>query len=148
MSRIRSCLGVPPCLMLLVVDCTLWADGINGIVEHLEDALAFYGNAPELNDFAALLSEYDQYSPGECTYCNHCLPCPVGIDIGKSIRLGDQAAGGLSSRLVDEYGAMAVPPSECIRCGDCEERCPFEVETMMRLEESAAAYGRASQPGS
>lgn len=109
-------------------------------VEHLNDALAWYDNTPEQNDFAALLSEYNQYTPGECTYCNHCLPCPVGIDIGRSIRLGDRAAAGLIPGTTDEYNAMAVPPSECIRCGDCEDRCPFGVAAMDRLAESAALF--------
>ena len=30
-------------------------------------------------DFSSLLTDFGRYVEGECTYCNHCLPCPVVI---------------------------------------------------------------------
>lgn len=110
-------------------------------VKHLEEALAYYER--EDRDFSLFLEEYGQFTKGECTYCNHCLPCPVGIDIGQSLRLADMAASGVSPELTKAYRAMDTAPSACIRCGACEARCPFDVATMDRLARSAASFETA-----
>ena len=49
-------------------------------------------------DFSGLLADFGRYVEGECTYCNHCLPCPVVIDIGQVNRLLDWAELGLTDR--------------------------------------------------
>ena len=49
--------------------------------------------------------EFNSYVPGECEYCNHCLPCPAQIDVGQVIRLADQARAGVTEALRAAYQA-------------------------------------------
>jgi len=109
-------------------------------IEHIEDALSYYSLSEAEKDYAKHLVGFQQFTEGVCVYCNHCLPCPVGIDIGKSIRFLDSAAQGVSAQLQQAYDAMEVPAGACIRCGDCEDRCPFSVQTMDKLEQAAVLY--------
>lgn len=102
---------------------------------HVRDALAYVSADAALRDFSQLLSAESGTSAGECTYCNHCLPCPSGIDIGSVMRFHD----------THENDLRGAPEAveECIRCGVCTERCPFGVDVVPRMEAMQAARGAA-----
>ncbi len=118
--------------------CTI-VPGCASIAE-LDAALATLTASPAERDYAALLAGFQQYRDGDCVYCNHCLPCPMTIDVGKTMRLRDAArAGGLAkSRPI--YAAMESNASDCIQCGDCEARCPFGVQVIAQMEETATLF--------
>ena len=80
----------------------------------------------------------------QCTYCNHCAPCPVGIDIAKVNHLLDQARGQkkVPERVQKEYDALAHHASECIGCAQCEDRCPFSVPVRERMQEAVKVFGK------
>ncbi len=80
---------------------------------------------------------------GDCTYCNHCAPCPVGIDIAKVNRLLDEAKKHetVPPEVMAEYKAMEHKAGECRDCGACESRCPFDVPVRERMHEAAAVFG-------
>jgi hypothetical protein len=111
-------------------------------VDELEAALAYEQADALARDFSALLTDFEQYVSGECTYCNHCLPCPAHIDIGQTLRLLDLAEMGLTPALRAAYAELPAPAGDCIECGACEERCPFDVPTVSRIAEAANIFGR------
>jgi predicted aldo/keto reductase-like oxidoreductase len=84
-------------------------------------------------DYGPLLVDFGRYVEGECVYCNHCLPCPVLIDIGQVNRLLDAAQWGLTDSLRAAYHAMPVKASACTGCGACSRRCPFGVDVVTRI---------------
>jgi predicted aldo/keto reductase-like oxidoreductase len=92
----------------------------------------------EEQDFSGLLASFGRYIEGECTYCNHCLPCPVVIDIGLVNRLLDQAEFGLTASLRAAYAALPIKASACTECGACTKRCPFGVDVMDRMQQAIA----------
>ena len=101
--------------------------------EHVHDALAWLEASPAERDFAELIREFGGTAEGRCTYCNHCLPCPSGIDIGAALRFYDTHRANLA--------AAPGPVAECIRCGICTSRCPFGVDVVPRMEEMQLAMG-------
>lgn len=109
-------------------------------LDELNAALAVFKSDAEARDFSGVLTGFQQYHPGQCTYCNHCLPCPAGIDIGHTNRMGDLAAGGVTEALRAEYDAMDVAAKDCLQCGTCEERCPFGVPVIDRMEATAELF--------
>lgn len=109
-------------------------------LDQLEAALAWQRAGGSERDFSRLLADFDHYPEGQCVYCNHCLPCPVHIDIGRTLSLLDQAEVGLTAELRTAFNALAVPPSECLECGDCTARCPFGVEVVPRMRKAAQCY--------
>lgn len=109
-------------------------------VAELEASLAVLDASACERDFSPVLTDFAGWAEGECTYCNHCLPCPAGIDIGMTVRLLDEANGRPSAEQRAAYGALAVPASGCIECGQCAERCPFGVDTPALIAQAAQLY--------
>ncbi len=102
---------------------------VPGVKDEGELAAALrYLEATEADlDLGALAARFETYQPGECTYCNHCLPCPAGIDVGELVRLVDQARGGMSDALRAAYAALPAHADDCTFCESCMARCPFRV---------------------
>ncbi len=109
-------------------------------VAELDQALAYWEADEGAKDFTELLVAFAQYQSGECVYCNHCLPCPMSIDIGQVNRLLDRALLGMTPALRDAYYTLSANASDCIQCGDCEERCPFDVSVVEKMEQAAALF--------
>ena len=101
----------------------------------LEDCLSYYSASEEEKDFSGLLKSFEEYKSGECVYCNHCLPCPSGIDIGPMIRLYEMKDYVESDQLRKEYSSFENPAASCSECGMCIERCPFDVDVITKLRE-------------
>ena len=73
-------------------------------------------------------------------YCNHCQPCPAGIDIGLANKYYDLALAG-DAIAANHYTKLTVKASACLQCGHCESRCPFSVKQMERMEKISAYFG-------
>jgi predicted aldo/keto reductase-like oxidoreductase len=102
----------------------------------LEASLAYLSAGDEDKDFSDAIAGFEQYHTGECVYCNHCLPCPVAIDIGLVSRLVDTFTPALQAR----YDAMPVKASACTRCGACVKRCPFAVDILPIIDHAVGLY--------
>lgn len=109
-------------------------------IAELDAALAVLDAAPAERDYSPVLADFAEYREGECTYCNHCLPCPAGIDVGQTIRLLDEAAGSPSAAQRAAYAALPVPASDCTECAACSDRCPFGVDTPDLIAQAAALF--------
>jgi predicted aldo/keto reductase-like oxidoreductase len=106
----------------------------------LEKAIQTLEATAAERDFSGLLADFGRYVEGECTYCNHCLPCPVTIDIGEVTHLLDLADLGLTADLRAAYQALAVRASACTECGACTKRCPFGVDVVANMRRAAALF--------
>jgi uncharacterized protein len=72
-------------------------------------------------------------------HCNHCLPCPSEVDVGQILRLLQMSKSQLTSELKTEYNNMAKKASDCIHCGQCTKRCPFEVDVILKMKETVVS---------
>ena len=108
--------------------------------EELRAALHLLTATAEEMDYRAALVDSRWNMQGVCMYCNHCLPCPAGIDVAETLRLLDAARRGITPSLRRAYRQLAVKASDCTACGQCAERCPFQVEVVVRMREGAAAF--------
>ena len=80
---------------------------------------------------------------GDCTYCNHCSPCTVGIPIAKVNELLDKAErDGLTPELQEKYNALPHHAGECTHCGACLSRCPFGVDIPARMDQAKKVFGK------
>ena len=60
----------------------------------LRRVLGFCNAAPEEKDYSVLGSFAPQRAMGKCVYCNHCQPCPAGLDVGLINKYYDLARSG------------------------------------------------------
>ena len=79
-------------------------------------------------------------SSGVCVYCNHCQPCPAGLDVGLINKYYDLAKAG-DDLAKDHYAHLERKASDCITCGHCDSRCPFHVNQSQRMKEIANYFG-------
>ena len=113
-------------------------------VEQLEEALAYERATAAERDYASVLAGAPKHAyMGQCTYCGHCAPCTVGINIALSNKFADLAemAGEVPASVAAHYKAMDVTAGACIACGDCEPRCPFDVPIIERMEAAEKLFG-------
>ncbi len=77
-----------------------------------------------------------------CRRCEYCLPCQQGIDI-PSVFLFDgyYTRYDLKDWALNRYQSLKVKPDECLECGECEERCPYNLPIREMLKEAAGRLG-------
>lgn len=110
-------------------------------VTELRQALEFLDADAAAKDFSTLRQSYSDDFQGVCMYCNHCLPCPVKIDIAATTRLADSAQQGVTDAIRADYQALAVKASACRQCGSCMKRCPFGVGVIANMQRAVALFG-------
>jgi len=77
-----------------------------------------------------------------CRRCEYCLPCQQGIDI-PSVFLFDgyYTRYDLKDWAIGRYQALKVKADACVECGECEERCPYNLPIRAMLKEAARRLG-------
>ena len=78
---------------------------------------------------------------GACVYCNHCAPCPAGLNVGLINKYYDLAVIG-DAMAADHYQKLDKHASDCVSCGHCDGRCPFRVRQSDRMKEIAQYFGK------
>lgn len=113
-------------------------------VEHVADAVSYEGAAPDERDYASVLAGAPSHAYfGQCTYCGHCAPCTVGIDIATANRYYDLAVmqDEVPDSLREHYRALDATAADCTACRACEERCPFGVKIADKMGKAAELFG-------
>ncbi|MBQ3695295.1 MAG: aldo/keto reductase [Synergistaceae bacterium] len=106
---------------------------------------ADYENASESErDYALALASFPKISwEGHCMYCSHCAPCPKKIDIASVTKFLNLAQAGknLPETVREHYAVLEHHAGECIQCGACEKRCPFNVKIRENMKEAVKIFG-------
>ena len=78
-----------------------------------------------------------------CRRCNYCAPCSAGISIYSMFLMqGYHDRYGLRQWAKERYNAMAKTASDCIDCGICETRCPYNLPIRQMLKKVEALFGK------
>lgn len=105
-------------------------------VEQAEHLLKFFEASDAEKDYSLIGSFSPADAVGCCVYCNHCKPCPAGIDIGLVNKYYDLARNG-DPMAAEHYHGLELHAEACLQCGHCNHRCPFHVDQMARMKEIA-----------
>lgn len=114
--------------------------GIRGKAD-LKRILGFCNAPQEEKDYSVIGTFAPQDAEGMCVYCNHCQPCPAGLDVALINKYYDLAKAG-DELARSHYEKLEGKASDCIRCGHCNARCPFHVDQMARMQEIEAYFKR------
>lgn len=113
--------------------------GIRGKAD-LKRILGFCNAAPQEKDYSILGTFAPQDAAGVCVYCNHCQPCPAGLNVGLINKYYDLARAG-DELAYRHYEKLETKADACIGCGHCDTRCPFHVVQTERMKEIHAYFG-------
>ncbi len=110
----------------------------------VDEAVSYETASDDEKDYASVIASAPLHaSRGQCTYCGHCSPCPMEIDIAMVNKFYDLAAAQpeVPESVREHYLSLGHTASECIGCRGCEQRCPFEVPVAERMERTAELFG-------
>ena len=76
-----------------------------------------------------------------CRGCGYCMPCTVGIQINQCARMSQMVRRAPSASWLNEYWQKEMAKiDECVDCGLCKTRCPYELDTPNLLRKNLADY--------
>lgn len=111
--------------------------------EHVAQAVAYETATSKEKDYASVLAHAPHHAyTGQCTYCGHCAPCPAGIDVAMVNKLYDLATmqEEVPSTIKAHYESLSAGAKDCIACGGCEVRCPFDVPVVERMKQATVLF--------
>lgn len=123
---------------------TVVIPGMADVAEVAQNAAAAVDTAP--------LSEQEQekiaairafLGTNFCRRCNYCAPCAAGINISAVFLFeGYYSRYGLKDWAKERYAQLPKTASDCIGCGVCETRCPYDLPIREMLRNAAQVLGK------
>lgn len=143
----------PFCKPLTVSQCIHYALTRPAVVSALvgccsaaqvREAVGYLELSDAERDYAPIVGSRRNDFKGNCVYCNHCRPCPAGIDIAavnKYLDIAKLEESTIPPSIAQHYRALEHTASQCIGCGSCEKRCPFGVPVIENMKLAARLFG-------
>lgn len=113
-------------------------------MEELEESIGYEEASDREKDYAEAFDSLPKISwRGHCMYCGHCAPCPKGIDVASVTKFLNLAVaqGEMPETVREHYAVLSHKAGECVACGACEKRCPFEVPVIENMKKAAKMFG-------
>lgn len=84
---------------------------------------------------AIIMKEAEELGSEFCRRCGYCAPCPQGIDIPTQFVLeGYYLRYDLKDWAKERYEKLQHKASDCIECGQCEPKCPYDLPIRQMLK--------------
>lgn len=114
-------------------------DSVEQLLMNLEEAKKGPLNQEE---YGLLEEEAKELGEHFCRRCGYCLPCAVGIDIPTVFLMeGYYSRYNLQEWAQQRYDSFPKKASDCIRCGLCESRCPYDLPIIKMMEHVTQVLG-------
>ena len=125
-------------------DVTLMIPGMAEIREAEQNIAAVSNEQPLTQaEEAAILQVRRELGTNFCRRCNYCAPCTAGISISAIFLFdGYLSRYGLQDWAKQRYAGLQKTASDCIGCGVCEDRCPYNLPIREMLKSAAAKFGK------
>lgn len=76
-----------------------------------------------------------------CRGCGYCMPCPVGIQINNCARMVAMITRSpIEPWITPEKQAEMEKINQCLDCGQCAKKCPYNLDTPRLLRENLKGY--------
>ena len=111
--------------------------------EELDQWLRFFHEDCEMTrEIAALIQRDRKELLGDfCRGCGYCAPCTVGIQINQCARMSQMIRRSPSERwLSPQWQAEMLKIENCVDCGACKKRCPYELDIPRLLRKNLEDY--------
>lgn len=90
-----------------------------------------------------IMKEANELGTEFCRRCGYCAPCPQGIDIPVQFLMeGYYSRYNLKDWAKDRYESLPKKASDCIECGQCETRCPYDLPIKKMLKKVVGTFAK------
>lgn len=111
--------------------------------KELDEFISYIDNPPSMTDElnAFIAKEREELSGEFCRGCGYCMPCPVGIEINNCARMSLLLRRSPAElQLTEEVQAKMKKIEDCLHCGKCKSKCPYELDTPALLARNYEDY--------
>ena len=111
--------------------------------EELEEWISYMNDTPEMTkELENIINTDREQLGGEfCRGCGYCMPCPAGIQINNCARMSLMLRRAPSDAWLSETWQKNMKQTEeCLNCGQCKSKCPYELDTPRLLKENYEDY--------
>ena len=124
-------------------DVSVVIPGMCDVREVRQNIDAFEDNTPlTADEFARIETIRKELGTQFCRRCNYCQPCTAGISIsGVFLMEGYLKRYDLGDWARQRYAAMAKKAGDCVGCGVCETRCPYQLPIREMLKRCKQEFG-------
>ena len=131
--------------------CYAWLDQFDNVLpiwgvqreQELDEFISYITDPPALTDEMRAIIEKDRQEllGNFCRSCGYCMPCPQGIEIRQCARMSQLIRRSPSAVLMNAQNqAMMRNIKNCVECGQCKSRCPYELDIPHLLKKNLADY--------
>ena len=109
----------------------------------LDEFIRYIDSPPVLDEaLQAVIDKDRQELIGNfCRSCGYCMPCPAGILIPQCARMSQLIRRSPSANwLTEAMQAEMMKVENCLHCGQCSKKCPYELDTPTLLSQNLADY--------
>ncbi len=109
----------------------------------LEEWISYMKDTPEMTEEIEKIINADKAQLGGdfCRGCGYCMPCPAGIQINNCARMSLMLRRAPSDAWLSETWQKNMKQIEdCLNCGQCRTKCPYELDTPRLLKENYEDY--------
>lgn len=111
--------------------------------EELAQWLSFFDAPAQMNEerSAFIRREQRELLGDFCRGCGYCMPCPVEIQINQCARMSLMLRRAPSGDWLTDYWQAEIRKIEnCLNCGQCRSRCPYELNIPELLKRNYEDY--------
>ena len=111
--------------------------------KELDEWLSFMEETPQLDEEmkAFIEQEKKELSGSFCRGCGYCMPCPAGITINQCARMSQMIRRAPSETWLNTHWQAEMKKIEqCLHCGQCASKCPYELDTPSLLQKNYEDY--------
>ena len=97
----------------------------------LDEFISYQDNPPTMSPelWKKVQNERESLAGDFCRGCGYCMPCTVGIQINDCNRMSlFLRRAPLSVYLTEEWAEKMKVIEQCVDCGVCKGRCPYELD--------------------
>ncbi len=109
----------------------------------LNEFIGYVDNPPVMTEEIKAIIDRDrkELSGNFCRGCGYCMPCPAGIEINNCARMSLMIRRApVAAQLTPESQEKMKKIEECLHCGQCSSKCPYNLDTPRLLEENYKDY--------
>ena len=109
----------------------------------LDEWLRYFEQTPVMTEeLAAVIAADRRELAGDfCRGCGYCMPCSVGIVINQCARMSQMIRRAPSGPwMTPEWQAEMEKIDDCVHCGACLARCPYQLNIPALLQKNLEDY--------
>ncbi|GIM30224.1 aldo/keto reductase [Clostridium polyendosporum] len=122
---------------------------MNNVIENIKTASEAHANSlteKELGIIDQVKTIFKERMKVNCTACEYCMPCPVGVNIPKNFAYYNEYHSFVTPKTSEQLKARyySLKPeqraSKCVECGKCESHCPQNIQIRQQLKNVKAFF--------